>query len=102
MRADKTDAKPRVLGFQRFSDSRVGGKGRRACVDDDQVVVMRQWQNVGELKATRGRIDEPASWNERRRLREPCGVPKGPNLARGLIAGPGTAIKSFIRGWIEE
>src|SRR5499433_2743643 len=69
---------------------------------DQQVVAAGQGRYVGKLQLVWWRIDQLAVSDQSCRLREPGREPKRANLAPGLIARSGAAIKALEGGGLQE
>ena len=67
----------------------------------DEIVVARHLRDDGKLEAVRRRVDELAAFDERRRLRQPRGIPERTDLATALKARSRSAVEA-VEGWSLE
>ena len=77
-----------------FREFRIATQGGRARVDDCEFVVARDAQDVVGGLVVRRCIHETRTFHECRGLGEPGGIPEGANLALGLVARAGAAVKA--------
>src|SRR5689334_10195671 len=102
MSADKTDGGVRALGFNSLSDFAVVLQRRRGGMDDDVIVVFGLGKTGLDVDIVGRAIHQLAVWNERGGLREPGWIPKGADLALGLVTGASAAVKTIKGRWAEK
>src|SRR5262252_1438404 len=100
--ADHPDLQPRIGILQRFCNPHIGGEGRGRGVQYRELVIACERQHVIEFEPRRRRIDQLAVRHKGGRLGEPGREPERADLALGLVAGTGAAIKPIKRGRVEE
>ena len=102
VRTDQPHLHVPLLRLQRLRQPRIAAQSRRTRVDDHQFIVPRDPQHIVLREIIRRRIHEPRALDQRRRLRQPCGIPKRAHLALRLIARPRPPIEAFPRRRIDE
>ncbi len=94
LRADHADQHRRL--------ALVGGKRRRARVDDDEIVLLGNVERRLHRQPVSRRVEHPAIRHQRRGLREPRRIPERADLALRLITRTGSAIEAVIRRGLQK
>src|SRR3954468_9835935 len=98
MRADETNGRVRLLGFDGLGHFGVVLQRRRRGVNDDVIVALRLGETCLDVDIVRRAIHQLAIGNERSGLREPGRVPEGADFALGLVTSASATVES-VKGW---
>ena len=102
VRADKPDGRGRVLLFDRLGHFAIVPQRRGGSVDDDVLEPARDFQTLLDSDVVGRAIEQLAIRHQGGRLGQPGRVPIGGDLAPGLIARAGAAVKPIETRWREE
>src|SRR5277367_1792255 len=98
MRADETDFRVGLLRFNRLGHLAIVAQRRRAGVDDDVIVFLRDAQAFVLLDAVRRTVEQFAARHERGGLREPGRIPIAGDFALRLVARTSAAVIT-VKTW---
>ena len=100
--ADKADEGLRAVELDRLGHLAIVLEGGGRGVNDDVVVVAGLPEALLDADVVRRAIEQLALRHQRRRLRQPCGIPETGHLPPRLVARAGPAIEAVEGGGTEK